>query len=99
MRIYRGDSAILLPSGKLSVIPFKTGRMRLRTPMSFTTNRKIAEGFAGGTSDHYGVGYIPVLITAEADRVEKTVFWDFEREVLPVGTFEVISIEPLEKEK
>ena len=102
MRIYRGDSGILIrspkyPKGRLSVRPFKIGRMRLRDPFPFSTSRKIAESFAKGTVDLYGRGYLPVLIVAEAPKVRKTVFWGMEREVIPIGTFEVKKIEVLDE--
>lgn len=40
MRIYRGDTAILVksskyPKGRLSVVPFKVGRQRARVGFSF----------------------------------------------------------------
>jgi len=100
MRIYRGDSGILIrspkyPKGRLSVRPFKIGRMRLRDPFPFSTSRKIAESFARGRPDLYSEGQIPVLIVAEAPKVRKTACWGMEREVIPIGTFEVKKIEVL----
>ena len=102
MRIYRGERAFLVkssryPRGRLSYHPFKLGKMRLRIPFPFTTSRKIAEEFAQSTGGaHDEAGDIPILIVADAKKIKKTINWDWEREVLPIGVFEVKSIEVLE---
>ena len=100
MIIYRGDRATLVkspkyPEGRLSVVPFKIGRLRMRVPFSFSTDRAVAEKFALAVvkPDNFSV---PVIIVANASKVRKTINWAWEREVVPIGTFTVERIEILE---
>jgi hypothetical protein len=97
MRIYRGQAGVIFPNGKLSSLPYKLGKQRPTGPKSFSTNRSIATRFARGIAGHYGAGYVPVLIIAEVNAVRKTSNYDLEKEVIPIGIVNVISMKVLSK--
>jgi hypothetical protein len=92
MRIYRGQSGVVFPNGKTRSIPYRLGKQQPTGPKSFSTNKNIAIRFAKEIARHYGEGYVPVLITANAKVIRKTSNYDIEKEVIPVGMIDVKSI-------